>query len=137
MIAGFRSIVAPLVVLAAFGATAQAQYGYYPRGYGGYGWNGWGGGYGGVATPGNIAAGIGAFNAQTGFAAKEVSQARAINAQTAMQWNNYVYQSALQANTMEIQHMLGVDRGARRRCGRCSASCATTPRRATSTAAAP
>lgn len=106
MIAGFRSIVAPLVVIAALGATAQAQYGYYPGG-GGYGWGGWGG-YGGGVSPGNIAAGIGAFNAQTGYAAQEVAQARSINADTAMRWNNYVYQSALNANTMEIQHQLGI-----------------------------
>ena len=80
-----------------------------PRGYGGYGWGGWGG-YGGGIGPGSIAAGIGAFNAQTGYANVENAQARAVNANTLMQWNNYVYQSNLNANRMYLEQNAAVSK---------------------------
>ena len=80
-----RSVL--LAVLAALpGVSAQAQY-RYPGGYGG--WGGWGGGgstvQGSIANGmGNYAAGRGAYNVQT-------AQARSMNANTAMQWNDYMY----------------------------------------------
>jgi hypothetical protein len=90
-----------LLVLAAHAAPARAQYGRYtyPAGYGGYGWGGWGGGGGTVqgsiaSGMGNFAAGAGAYNVQT-------AQARSVNAQTAMQWNQYVWESQQQANQRE------------------------------------
>src|SRR4051794_33593091 len=80
-----RSILLAVVV-AVSGTSAHAQY-HYPAGYSG--WGGWGGGTsslpGSIATGmGNYAAGAGAYNAQT-------AQARATNANTAMQWNDYMY----------------------------------------------
>ncbi len=64
------------------GRDARAQWG-----YGGWGWGGWGGG---VATPesaalegaGNYAMGAGVYNLST-------AQARSINADTAMKFNEY------------------------------------------------
>jgi hypothetical protein len=54
-----------------------------------YGWNGWGGGASIQGTRaygmGNFAAGAGSYNEQT-------AEARSINANTAMQFNDYVYQ---------------------------------------------
>ncbi len=77
------------VVLVVSGNSARAQY-QYPGGYGSYGWGGWGGAGSTVAGStaygmGNFAAGAGAYNEQT-------AQARSINADTAMQVNNYMYQ---------------------------------------------
>jgi hypothetical protein len=68
--------------LAVAGVPAHAQ-------YGGYGWGGWGGAgstvQGSIASGmGNLAAGAGQYNVQT-------AQARSINAQTAMQFNEYMY----------------------------------------------
>ncbi len=79
----FRRIAIGLsFLLAISGREAHAQWG-----YGGWGWGGWG------ATPqssalqgaGNFAMGAGMYNLDT-------AQARSINAQTAMQWNDYVAQ---------------------------------------------
>jgi hypothetical protein len=70
------------------GRDACAQWG-----YGGWGWGGWG-----AQTPqgaalqgaGQYAMGAGAYNLST-------AQANSINADTAMRWNEYVYQSNLEA----------------------------------------
>ena len=77
------------VMLAVPGTSTHAQY-HYPGGYGSYGWGGWGGAGSTVAGStaygmGNFAAGAGAYNEQT-------AQARSMNANTAMQVNNYMYQ---------------------------------------------
>jgi hypothetical protein len=69
-------------------ARAQWGYGYYPYGYGGYGWGGWGG-----TVQGNIARGLGYFNMGAGIYNRETAVARSINTDTAMRWNEYVYQS--------------------------------------------
>lgn len=74
------------MLCAALSVQAKAQY-RYPAGYGG--WGGWSG----PATVaestgrgmGNFAAGAGAYNEQT-------AEARSINANTAMQLNDYMYQ---------------------------------------------
>src|SRR4051812_12435185 len=78
-----RSILL-IVVFAAPGTLAHAQY-YYPAGYAG--WGGWGAhtAAGSAAYGmGNFAAGAGSYNVQT-------AQARSINSQTAMQMNDYMY----------------------------------------------
>src|SRR6185437_8016854 len=72
------------LILSTSGREARAQY----WNYGGWGWGGWG-----AATPasaalqgaGNYAMGAGMYNLNT-------AQAMNINAQTAMQWNDYVAQ---------------------------------------------
>jgi hypothetical protein len=79
--------IALTVAMMLSASSAHAQY-MYPAGYGG--WGGWGGAStvgGSVATGmGNFAAGAGAYNAET-------AQARAVNANTAMQMNEYLWQS--------------------------------------------
>lgn len=85
---------AALIALATMitASSASAQY-HYPAGYGG--WGGWGGATtvgGSVATGmGNFAAGAGAYNEQT-------AQARAVNANTAMQMNEYLWACQQQRN---------------------------------------
>ncbi|HWE40246.1 MAG TPA: hypothetical protein VG406_27085, partial [Isosphaeraceae bacterium] len=85
---------AAAAMLLATGAVSHAQY-HYPAGYGGYGWGGWGGGGGTIA--GNAARGMGVFAAGAGTYNVNTAQARSINANTAMQWNEYIYQSTLEA----------------------------------------
>jgi len=64
---------------------ARAQWG-----YGGWGWNGWA-----AATPGSAAfQGAGQYAAGAGMYNLDTAQARSINADTAMRWNEYVYLSA-------------------------------------------
>jgi hypothetical protein len=77
-----------MLALAQLPATARAQwgYGYYPYGYGGYGWGGWGG-----TAQGDIARGLGYFNMGAGIYNRQTAIARAINTDTAIRWNQYVY----------------------------------------------
>ena len=75
------------VVVALPGVSAHAQY-RYPAGYGG--WGGWGGG--GSTVQGSMARGMGAYAAGAGAYNEQTAQARAMNANTAMQWNDYMYQ---------------------------------------------
>lgn len=64
------------------GRPAHAQWG-----YGGWGWGGW------AATPESAALqGAGQFAMGAGMYNLNTAQARSINAQTAMQWNDYVAQ---------------------------------------------
>ena len=68
--------------------SAEAQWGY---GWGGYG--------GGASTgQGDMARGMGVLAAGAGQYNEQTAVARSINANTAMQWNQYVYQSQLEAN---------------------------------------
>lgn len=73
-------------VLSITGPSAHAQYN-YPAGYGG--WGGWGGG--GSTVQGSIASGMGNYAAGAGAYNVQTAQARSINANTAMQWNEYMY----------------------------------------------
>lgn len=98
--AWFRAgAVHALVLTALLGTAAQAQYARYtyPRGYGDFGWYGWGGAGGGTAQ-GDIARGLGAFAQGVGEANLSNAQAASINTDTVMRWNNYMYQSQLEAN---------------------------------------
>ncbi len=76
------------VVLAVPEVSAFAQY-HYPAGYGG--WGGWGGGGSGSTVQGSIASGMGNFAAGAGAYNVQTAQARAMNANTAMQVNQYMY----------------------------------------------
>ena len=81
-----------LAAALAWGCLTLAAHAQYPMGYGGYGWGGFSpaAGYGMEAAGlGNMAAGAGAYNVQT-------AQARSINANTAMQVNEYRYESLMQ-----------------------------------------
>jgi len=85
------SFVSSVVVLLAMSpGAARAQYG-YPGGYGGYGWGGWG-----STLQGSIARGLGYFNMGRGAYNYDTSVARSINADTAIRWNEYMYQSHLE-----------------------------------------
>src|SRR3954452_7679233 len=75
------------VVFAVSGTSAHAQYYRYPAGYGGGG--GWGGG--GSTVQGSIASGMGNYAAGAGAYNVQTAQARSMNSQTAMQWNDYMY----------------------------------------------
>ncbi|WP_165246854.1 hypothetical protein [Paludisphaera soli] len=76
-------LAAAFVVL---GAQAQAQY-RYPSGYGG--WGGWGGG---STVAGSQARGMGVYAAGAGAYNEQTAEARSINADTAMQVNQYLYE---------------------------------------------
>jgi hypothetical protein len=80
------ALVAAAVLTAA--GEARAQYGY--GGYGRYGYGGWG-----ASTPGSsMARGLGAFYGGRGIYNVRTAQARSINTNTVMRWNNYMYQAA-------------------------------------------
>lgn len=70
-----------LLVLSA-ASVADAQYGYYPRGYNRYGWGGWG------ANPqSGYMAGLGAYARGAGVYAVDQAKANSINADTMIKWN--------------------------------------------------
>jgi hypothetical protein len=91
----FRIVFALTIAIAATEGAARAQYG-YPRGYGGYGWGGWGGG--GETPQGSMARGMGAYAAGAGYYNQQTAVARSINVDTAMRYNQYMYQSNEEAN---------------------------------------
>src|SRR4051812_34641708 len=95
-----RELGASLVLAAVLlvqGSAVRAQYG-YPVGYGRYGWGGWGGG----STPqGDMARGMGVYAAGAGAYNQQTAVARSINAQTVMQWNEYMYESAVNSARVE------------------------------------
>jgi hypothetical protein len=88
MIRTIRLAIVVMAVLSAAG-EARAQYGYgYPYGYGGYGWGGWG------STPGSsMARGLGIFSMGRGMYNLDTAQARSINLNTSIRWNNAMYQA--------------------------------------------
>lgn len=94
-----RWILGFALVAAAAGSPAQAQYGryLYPRGYADYGWTGWGGG-GASTVQGDVARGLGVMAAGAGAYNEQTAAARSVNADTAMRWNQYVWQSQQEAN---------------------------------------
>lgn len=93
-----RWILTITALLASVATPAEAQYG---RGYwgGGYGGVGYGGvGYGGASTVGgDMSRGMGVYAAGMGQYNMDTAQARAMNTNTAMQFNQYVYQSRIEA----------------------------------------
>ncbi len=77
------------VVLALTGGSVEAQF--YGGGY-------WGGGYGGAHTAqGDAARGAGMYAMGVGQYNINTAQARSINVNTAMQWNQYMDNSRIQA----------------------------------------
>ena len=78
-----RSLLLALV-LSISAVSAQAQYGRYG------GWGGWGGGVG--TAQGSIARGAGVYAAGAGAYNEQTAVARSINANTAMQVNQYMYE---------------------------------------------
>ncbi len=78
-----RIVLGLSLILSISGRDARAQWG-----YGGWGFGGWG-----AATPESAALqGAGHYAMGAGMYNLDTAQARSINAQTAMQWNDYVAQ---------------------------------------------
>jgi hypothetical protein len=66
-----------------------------------WGWGGWGGW--GAATPGgDYARGLGYFNMGAGVYNLDTAQARAINTDTLMRWNQYLYEAHLEATRQYV-----------------------------------
>lgn len=82
------------------GTCAHAQWG-YPYGYGGYGWGGWGG----QTAQGDIARGLGAYAMGAGYYNEQTAVANSINTDTVMRWNQYVYESQMNANRMHAEKL--------------------------------
>jgi hypothetical protein len=97
-----RGALLAALLLAIQGGVSRAQY-HYPGGYGGYGWGGWGGG---ATVGGDQARGLGVFAAGAGQYNQQTAVANSINAQTAMQWNEYMYQSKMEAGRIMRQNDL-------------------------------
>jgi hypothetical protein len=86
----FRTIRFTLMLAAALTAAseARAQYG-YASGYGGSGWGGWG------STPGSsMARGLGMMSMGRGMFNVSTAQANSINVNTAMRWNQGMFNSS-------------------------------------------
>jgi len=93
MLRGIRHVLGGLALLAATHGEAGAQY-YYPGGvgYGGNGFGGW------SETPqGTIAQGLGAYAAGAGVYNYDAAVAGSINENTVIQYNQYLYNSMLEA----------------------------------------
>jgi len=88
-------VLSVTLIVSMYSGTARAQYGYgYPRGYGGYGWGGWGtGSMGGI-----MARGMGMFGMGRGIYNVDTAQARSINTNTTMRFNDYVFKSQMTTN---------------------------------------
>ena len=93
--------------IAALAPAAHAQYN-YPGGYGGYGWGGFGGG---GTVGGSVARGMGAFAAGAGAYNVETAQARSINANTAQQWDNYIWQAQQTVNRIHLDQVVKENKG--------------------------
>jgi len=85
----FTFVWSTALMLSMCSGTARAQYGY---GRGGYGWGGWGG-----TAQGSIARGLGMFSMGRGMYNMGTSEARSINADTAMRLSSFMFQSNMAA----------------------------------------
>jgi hypothetical protein len=87
------------IILALTAGEARAQY------YGGYGPWGWGGWAGGSTVQGDIARGLGFFELGAGAYNEATARANAINADTIMRWNEYMFLAQQEANRREYLRM--------------------------------
>ena len=88
---GFAALF--VMFMAVQGGASQAQWA-YPFGFGPFGWGGWGG----ETVQGSIAHGMGAFAAGAGFYNQQTAIADSINADTVMRWNQFMFESQMEAN---------------------------------------
>lgn len=84
-----RAVLGGICVCTVLAWTTPAGAQYYRRGYGGR----YGGGWGGSTAGGDIARGMGMYYAGLGMADLDNAQALNIDVQSAMQWNEYLYES--------------------------------------------
>ncbi|MDR3637695.1 MAG: hypothetical protein P4L84_28065 [Isosphaeraceae bacterium] len=87
----FGLALAILITLPAGSASAQ------------WGWGGWGGGVGTVQ--GSIARGMGYYAAGAGQYNLQSAQAASINTDTVMRWNQFMFQSQMEANQREYARL--------------------------------
>ena len=95
-----RIIFLGATLVAASGERAQSQY-YYPGGYGdtGYGFSGWG------ATPqGSYLRGLGAYAEGAGVYNYDTAVADSINTDSAIRFNQYIWNSELEARRRYSSH---------------------------------
>ena len=97
---GFSSILSALALLGPAIGAVQAQYD-YPGGYGGYGWGGWGG----QSVLGDYARGLGMFRMGAGIGNLYNAQAASVNTQTAMTWNQAVWNTQTTINNQYAYRM--------------------------------
>jgi hypothetical protein len=74
---------------------AHAQWG-FPGGFDGFLWGGWGVG----TAEGDLARGMGLYAQGMGFYERQSAEARSIDTDTVMRWNEYVYEAQMNANRM-------------------------------------
>ncbi|WP_435018006.1 hypothetical protein TA3x_005634 [Tundrisphaera sp. TA3] len=91
----FGSYRSKLAVVASFGVLAGSAQAQYWGGYGGYGYGGYGYG-GGQTVAGSTLQGMGVLAAAAGQYNVQTAQANAINTDTAMRYNQYLYLSKLE-----------------------------------------
>src|SRR6516162_5463374 len=91
MLRCLRITLALIILSAMAGRDARAQWG-----YGGWGWGGWGA----SSLGGDLGRGAGVYAAGAGMYNLDTAQARSINADTVMRFNDYVANAALQSAYM-------------------------------------
>src|SRR4051794_18981466 len=96
MTRNYRWIGAVVIAVALCQAAAPAEAQFYGGGY-------WGGGGGTVA--GNALQGAGMAAMGAGRYNVDTAQARAINAETALQWNQYMYQAKVEGERIYNERM--------------------------------
>ncbi len=84
-----RAVLGGLCVCTVLTWSSPSEAQYYRRGWGG----GYGGGWGGSTAGGDIARGMGMYYAGLGMADLDNAEALNIDVQSAMQWNEYLYES--------------------------------------------
>ncbi len=106
----FRLAVFSLTALwAVQGGMAQAQWG-FPGGFGGFCWGGWGVG----TAEGDLARGMGLYAQGMGFYERQTAEARSIDTDTVMRWNEYVHEAQMNANRMRQERQVAArDRNTR------------------------
>jgi len=97
---GIRLALAGFVLVTLTGQQARSQY-YYPYGYGygGYGFGGWGG-----TVQGSILQGMGAYAQGAGVYNYDSAVAASINTDTVIPFNQYLYNSELEARRIYNAH---------------------------------
>ncbi|MFO0910017.1 MAG: hypothetical protein U0794_16995 [Isosphaeraceae bacterium] len=98
----FRVLASLVFLMAVSSRPVHAQWG-YPGGFGAFGWDGWG--FGADTVQGATARGLGEFAAAEGLYNKQTAIADAIDVETVIRWNQFVYESQLEANRRRAQRI--------------------------------
>jgi hypothetical protein len=98
-------MVSKHLLTAALGAALVAGSAHHANAQYGYGFGGWGGDNSAHTAGGDMARGMGVLAAGEGYYNLDTAQARAINANTAANWNEYMYQSQQVTNRKYYTHL--------------------------------